>query len=119
MGKAGPAFAAELAHRSASAQMSLAQLAGTAHANRSYLYRVETGERWPAETVARLLDALCAHGVLLSAWRAGDDARRAAVEDTRCVEAAIRESRALDVLLADVPLAEAVTAAEEIVTRRT
>lgn len=112
---AGSAFAAELARRRAAAQMSLAQLASTAHVNRSYLYRVETGERWPAETVARLLDeTLCAHGVLLDAWRAGEDARRAAAEDARCVATSIRESRALDVLLADVPLGEAVTAAEEI-----
>ncbi len=59
------AFLAELARRRAAEDLSLAQLAAAAHIHRAYLYRVETGERWPAEPVARLLDdALHAHGVL-------------------------------------------------------
>lgn len=108
------AFAIELARRRAAEGLSLAQLAGAAHVNRSYLYRVETRERWPAEPVARLLDdALGAHGVLLSAWQAGEDTRRAVADNARCVATSVRESRALDALIDDVPVGEAVTAAEK------
>ncbi|MGI9003283.1 MAG: helix-turn-helix domain-containing protein [Pseudonocardia sp.] len=107
-------FTAELARRRAAEGLPLAALAAVAHVHRAYLHRVETGHRWPTEPVARLLDdALHAHGVLHAAWRAGETARRAAAEDARCLATSVRESERLDVLLDDVPLGEAVTAAEQ------
>lgn len=51
----------------------------------------------------------------LAAWRTGDGARRTALEDTRYIATSVRASHALDALLDDVPLGEAVTAAEEAV----
>lgn len=106
-------FAAELAHRRAAAGLSLARLADAAHVHRAYLHRVENGQRWPAEPVARLLDdALRARGFLLAAWRTGDTARRTVAADARSVAASLRESRALDALLDAAPLGEAVTTAE-------
>jgi transcriptional regulator with XRE-family HTH domain len=67
------AFAAELARRRAENGMSLADLAAGAHMHRGYLGNVEHGKRWPAETVARALDAaLLADGELLATWGAAD-----------------------------------------------
>lgn len=106
-------FAAELTGRRTAAGVSPAALAASAHVHRSYLHRVENGQRWPAEPVARLIDdALRAHGALLSVWHAADTARRGAAENARAVAASVRESYTLDALLDVAPLGEAVTTAE-------
>lgn len=106
-------FGAELARRRRAAGMSLGRLAESAHVDRSYLHRVEHGDRWPTEPVARLLDdALHARRGLLRLWEAGEAAREEAAANTKVVAASLRSSRALDELVADVPLGEAVTAAE-------
>jgi transcriptional regulator with XRE-family HTH domain len=106
-------FAAELARRRSAAGLSLGRLAESTHVNWSYLYRVETGERWPTEPVARLLDdALHAGRSLLRLWEIGEAARQDASSNARSVATSLRDSHALDALLADVPLGEAVTAAQ-------
>lgn len=111
-------FAEELSSRRAEAGLSLAHLAGAAHVHRAYLHRVEHGERWPAEAVARLLDeALGAHGVVLGLWLAGEDEHRAALSDARSVAASVRASQALDAVLDGGPLGEAVTTAEAVAAR--
>lgn len=106
-------FGAELSRQRMAAGFSLGGLAECAHVNRSYLFRVERGERWPTEPIARLLDdALHADRALFRLWEIGDAARQATAANMRTVAASLRDSRALDELLADVPLGEAVTAAE-------
>lgn len=66
-------FAAELAHRRAEADLSLADLASRAHVHRGYVHRIERGERWPSYTVVRALDtALRADGALLATWQAAN-----------------------------------------------
>jgi transcriptional regulator with XRE-family HTH domain len=111
-------FAAELARRRSAAGLSLGRLAESTHVNWSYLYRVETGERWPTEPVARLLDdALHAGRSLLRLWEIGEAARQEASSDARSVATSLRDSHALDALLADVPLGEAVIAAEKAAAR--
>lgn len=108
------AFGAELSRRRRAAGLSLGILAEAAHVNRSYLHRVETGERWPSEPVARMLDAaLHADRALLRLWEVGEAARRESATNVKCVASSLRDSHALDALLADVPLGEAVTAAEK------
>jgi transcriptional regulator with XRE-family HTH domain len=100
--------------RRSAAGLSLGRLAESVHVNRSYLYRVETGERWPTEPVARLLDdALHAHGAVFRLWEAGETARREEASNAKSVVTSLRDSHTLDALLADVPLGEAVTTAEK------
>ncbi|MGH3624919.1 MAG: helix-turn-helix domain-containing protein [Sciscionella sp.] len=102
MDSAPPEYAAELRRRRAQASLSLAQLAALAHVDRAYLHRVETGQRWPSRTVAKLIDdALSAHGVLLTAWQAGAAERAASAEHGRLLAASARSSAAIDELLAD------------------
>lgn len=73
MGSERADFAAELARRRADAELSLADVAMQAHVHRAYVHRIERGERWPGETVARALDAaLGGDGALLTTWQAAD-----------------------------------------------
>lgn len=109
----GDVFSAELKHRRAAAGLSLAGLASEVHVNRSYLHRVESGERWPTEPIARLLDqALNARGALFAAWQANDEERQEASVTAQRIAASRRASLDLDEYLHDLPLGEAVTAAE-------
>mgnify|MGYP001359434402 CR=1 FL=1 len=110
------AFAAEPARRRFDAGRSLGQLADAAHVNRSYLYRVETGDRWPTEPVVRQLDpALRADGALIRLWESAEVERRESAANARTLARSVRDSRAIDALLDEVPPGEAVTAAEATV----
>lgn len=117
-GRERSVFAAELSRRRAAAGLSLGRLAEAVHVDRSYLYRVESGERWPTEPVARLLDdALRADRAVLRLWEIEEANRQEGAGTARSITASLRDTQALDVLLADVPLGEAVTEAEQAATR--
>jgi transcriptional regulator with XRE-family HTH domain len=93
-------FAAELARRRVDAGLSLADLATRAHVHQGYAGNIEHGRRWPAQTVARALDAaLHADGALMAAWEAGEQEPRLRAtngQPTELLELAAR-ARASDV----------------------